>query len=148
LKGISDISLHSHVEVVEEIHGVTFTVDRHPNSFVSLAGLGDYEQNGPFWLSKLGKWRFKISGRRFDVVYDAVSGEPIESQYIGSHIELGTNSPYKDLIPFELASVQDVIDHYQDLIDLFESWPRETKPGTVMLNDGTVQYFYVIEDRQ
>jgi hypothetical protein len=50
------------------------------------------------------------------------------------------------LIPFEINTLQDVVDHYAELVRLFETWPREAEPGTVTLEDGTTQYFYVIED--
>lgn len=50
------------------------------------------------------------------------------------------------VIPFEIKTIQDVVDHYQELVDLFESWPRETEPGTVTLEDGTTQYYDVVEE--
>jgi hypothetical protein len=74
------------------------------------------------------------------------TGEPVESEYFGGHIELGPGSPYNDLIPFELNTLQDLVDHYQDLVDACETWPREAQPGAVTLDDGSTQYYYVVED--
>lgn len=76
------------------------------------------------------------------------TGEPIESNYIAGHLELGPASPYSDLIPFEVNTLQDVVDQYAEIVDLLETWPREAKPGSVKLEDGTTQYFYVIEERE
>ena len=146
VKGISDVQLHSHVEVTEEVHSSNFSVDGHPGSIVALGGLARYADDGRFSVSRVGKWTFKISGRRYGGAYRADTGEPVESNYIGGHIELGSNSPYQDLIPFKIDTLQNVVDHYTDLVDLFDSWPRESEPGSVMLEDGSTQYYYVVED--
>ena len=124
----------------------SFSVDGHPGSIVELGGLGQYADEGRFSVSRVGKWTFKISGRRYAGAYKADTGEPVESDYFGGNIVLGPDSPYKELIPFEVNTLQDVVNHYADLIDLFDSWPRESEPGSVMLEDGLTQYYCVVED--
>lgn len=146
LKGISNIRLHSHVDITEAVHATSFTVDAYPGSMIVLAGLCAYRDGGVFAASRIGKWTFKISGRHYGGAYIAATGEPVESDYFGWHLCLGVDSPYRELIPFEVQTIQDVVDHYQELVDLFESWPRETEPGTVTLEDGTTQYYYVVEE--
>jgi len=147
-KGISNIQLHAHVDIVEEINGISFSVDGHPGSIVSLGGLGHYETESTFAVSQIGKWQFKVSGQRHLGAYNASNGEPVESQYISGYIQLGPSSPYKDLIPFEVNTLQDVVDHYAELVDLFDSWPREAEPGSLTLVDGTTQFFHVVEERE
>lgn len=78
--------------------------------------------------------------------YIAATGDPVESKYSGGYIALGPGSPYSELIPFKVNTLQDVVDHYEDLVDLFETWPGESKPGTVKLEDGSTQYYYVVEE--
>ena len=146
VSGISEIKLHSHVDVVEEVNSSSFSVDGFPGSIVELEGLGLYANKGRFWISRIGKWKFKVSGRRRVGVYRADTGEPIESDYFGSSIELGHNSPYKDLMPFEINTMQDLADRYGDLVELFETWPRKANPGSVTLEDGTIQSYFVVED--
>jgi hypothetical protein len=146
IKGISDIKLHSHVDIVEEVNSSRFSVDGQPNSIIAIGGLGHYEDEGKFAVNRIGKWQFRTFGRRYGGAYNASTGQPVESDYFGWHIQLGTASPYGDLIPFEINTLQDVVDHYAELVRLFETWPREAEPGTVTLEDGTTQYFYVIED--
>ena len=146
--GISIISLHSHIDVTEEINGTSISVDLHPDSIVQLGGLRDYEDTGRFFVSRIGNWRFNVSGRRHMGAYKAATGEPVESEYVGGHIALGPDSPYSELIPFEVNTLQEVVDHYEDLVDLFETWPRESNPGTVTLEDGTTQYYYVVKLRR
>lgn len=144
--GISIISLHSHIDVTEEINGTSISVDLHPDSIVQLGSLRDYEDTGRFFVSRIGNWRFNVSGRRHMGAYIAATGKPVESEYVGAHIVLGPESPYSELIPFEVNSLQDVVNHYEDLVDLFETWPGESNPGTVTLDDGTTQYYYVVKD--
>jgi hypothetical protein len=115
---------------------------------VVLGGLTHYANDGRFSVSRIGKWTFRVSGRRHLGAYSADTGKPVESEYVGFGIELGPNSPYQKLFPFELNTLQDVVDHYPELVDLFESWPRETEPGKVLLGDGTHQQYFVIEESE
>lgn len=145
VKGISDIKLHSHVDITEEINSISFSVKGQPASIVVLGGLTRYADDGRFFVTQVGKWTFWCSGRRSLGAYRADTGEPVESEYFGFSLELGRNSPYKKLFPFELNTLQDVVDHYAELVELFESWPREAEPGTVLLEDGTTQKFFVFD---
>lgn len=146
IRGISNIKLHSYIDITEEVNSSSFSVDSHPGSFVRLGGLCAFADKSKFTVSRIGKWTFRISGRNFGGAYKASTGEPVESDYVGYHIKLGVDSPYRKLIPFEVNTLQDVVDHYQELVDLFESWPREAEPGAVTLEDGTTQYYYVVEE--
>ncbi|MCA9195028.1 MAG: hypothetical protein KDB03_24820 [Planctomycetales bacterium] len=146
VKGISNIQLHSHTEVVEEVHSSSFAVEGHPHSIIEIGGLGQYQSERRFSLTRIGKWTFRVSGCGHIGVSVAATGEAVESDYFGGAIELGPDSPYKKLFPFEVESLQDVVDHYPELIILFETWPREDEPGQVMLEDGTTQSFYVVEE--
>lgn len=71
----------------------------------------------------------KSLGCRVMGATDSETGKPVESKYLSSHIEFGRQSPYNALIPFEFKTLQDVVDHYQDLVELFDSWQSESKPG-------------------
>lgn len=146
VSGISNVKLNFHVDVTEEVNSSSFSVDGHPDSVVGLAGLARYADESRFAVNRVGKWSFRVSGRRHMGAYRADTGEPVASHYFGFSIELGPNSPYKALITFEIDTLQDLVDHYAELIDLFETWPRESEPGSVVLEDGSVQYYYVVED--
>jgi hypothetical protein len=146
VQGISNVKLLSHIDVVEEVNGCSFSVDGQPGSMISVSGLRAYVDQGSFSVSKIGKWRFQIFGKRHMGNFLESTGEPIESNYVSGHLELGPASPYRDLFPFEVNTLQDVVNHYPDFVDLLESWPRKDKPGSVKLEDGTTQFFYVIEE--
>jgi hypothetical protein len=146
IKGISNIRLHSHIDIVEEVHGSSFSVDSVPDSEISIGGLMRFSEQGTFSVVRVGKWTFRVSGRAYLGAYKADTGEPVEGEYYGSHIEFGANSPYRDMFPFEVNTVQDIVDHYSELVELLEMWPREAEPGTVTLEDGTTQYFYVVDE--
>ena len=142
---IHSIQIHGHDDVVEEVNRSSFSVDGYPDSIVVIGGLSHYEHERCFSISQIGKWRFRVYGCRHNGAYRADTGEPVESFYIGFNLTLGPNSPYQHLLPFEVHSLDDLVDHYVELIELFESWPREAKPGTVVLDDGTTQYYHVVD---
>jgi hypothetical protein len=146
IQGISNIQLHSCVDVIEEVNSSSFSVDSHPGSIIRIGGLCHYADKGRFAVSRIGNWTFRISSRIVGEAHVAATGEPVESDYFKYHMIFGVDSPYRELFPFEVNTLQDVVDHYQELVDLFESCPREAEPGTVTLEDGTTQYYYVVEE--
>lgn len=146
--GISNIQLNSTPDLAEEINSSRFTVDEHPGSIVEIGGLGDLADKGGFSVRRIGKWAFRVTGCRHLGIYNKDTGDPVESIYYGDTIRLGPNNPYKHLFPFEVNTLQDLADHYGELVELLESWPREAEPGTVTLDDGTTETFYVIENDQ
>jgi len=147
VEGISDINLRTYVDGTEEVTSITFRVDGQPDSIIELGGLWHYENSGRFYVARIGKWTFRVSGRRHLGAYIEKTGEPVESEYSSDHIGFGPHSPLNDLIPFEANTLQDIVDHYQDLVELLETWPRESEPGKVTLDDGTIQYYYVVEEQ-
>lgn len=145
LQGISNIKLHAYVDVTEEINSSSFTVDGQTGSLVALGGLASYEKGRRFWVTRVGPWNFRVTGRRHIGAKNAVTGEPVQSDYLGSGIELGPNSPYNSLFPFKLTTPQDLVDHYAELVDIFETWPGKANPGKVTLADGTTQFYHVLK---
>lgn len=145
VKGIA-YEITTFADDVEEVARVNITLDEHPDSHIAISGLGKYRSDRRFGISRIGKWRFVIYGRHYAGAYLEATGEPVESDYLGGHIELGPYSPYNKIIPFKVHTLHDLVEHYQELVDLFETWPREAEPGTLTLEDGSPQYFYVVED--
>jgi len=41
-----------------------------------------------------------------------------------------------------------VVDHYRELVELLEAWPREAEPVALTLEDGTTQQFFVVKERE
>ena len=140
-----EYSIDTHQDVMEEVAKVTITVDSIPDSKIVLVGLSEYESNGRFAISQLGKWQFVITGSTFLGATDSKTGEPVKSNYWGGYIAMAPHSPYKEFIPFPINTVQDIVDHYEELNDLFDTWPRESEPGQVILEDGSVQKYYVLD---
>lgn len=138
-------SINTFEDVTEEVANVTITVDSVPDSKIVLVGLSEYESNGCFAITQIGKWRFVTTGSRFLGAVDSVTGKPEKSNYWGGHLAINPNSPYKEIIPFPINTVQDIVDHYEELVEFFDSWPRESNPGRVILEDGSVQKYYVLD---
>nr|MCU0720530.1 hypothetical protein [Pirellula sp.] len=147
LKEIDGIgySISTHEDFIEEVASVTITLKDLPDSRIVVYGLATYESRGAFALGEIGKWRFVIQGRRFLGATDSSTGEPVESNYWGGCIQLGADNPYEKIIPYPTHTLQDIIDHYEELVDYLDTWPRESDPGQVILEDGSVQKYYVLD---
>jgi hypothetical protein len=147
LKKIDGIgySISTHEDVLEEVASVTITLKDLPESRIVVYGLATYESTGTFALGEIGKWRLVIQGRRFLGATDSSTGEPVESNYWGGCIQLGADNPYEKIIPYPTHTLQDIIDHYEELVDYLDTWPRESDPGQVILEDGSVQKYYVLD---
>ena len=145
IKGIA-YEITTFIDVVEEVARVNITLDEHPDSHIAISSLGSYRSEHKLGISRIGKWQFVIFGRRHAGAYHVATGEPVESDYLSRHIEFGPDSPYNKIIPFKVQTLHDLVEHYPELVDLFETWPREAEPGTLTLEDGSTQYFYVVEE--
>ena len=141
-----DYTMLSHEDIFEKIGSVTITIDSIPDSQIVLLGLARYGKSGRFAISQIGKWRFVIQGTTYLGATDAKTGEPVKSNYWGGYIDAGRKGPYRDLIPYPTDTLQDIIDHYEELVEHFDSWPRESDPGRVVLDDGSLQKYYVISN--
>jgi len=140
-----DYSMLTYEDVVEEVGSVTITIDDIPESRIVVQGLEQYKTSGQFAISEIGKWRFVIAGTTFMGAKNSSTGEPVKSNYWGGYITLGRDSPYRELIPYPTNTLQDIVDHYRELVDYFETWPRESEPGEVILDDGSAQRYYALE---
>lgn len=146
--GICDISLNGFEEEFgESVATTSFSLKDHPDSCPQIAGLENYESTRQFHLAQIGPWQFVVAGRRHLGAVVAATGEPVETDCIGGSIEIGGNSPYMELIPYNVTTLEGLIDNYDNLATMFASWPRDSNPGQVTLDDGTKQYFYVVRDK-
>jgi hypothetical protein len=144
IKGIS-YTLDTVADVSERVTKATITIDGIPDSQVVVVGLPQYATSGRFAISQIGRWRFVVSGLAYLGAKDSETGEPIQSGYLAGYLTLGKNSPYRDVIPFPINTPQDLINHYQEFVNLLESWPIESAPGRVFLEDGSVQSYFVFD---
>ncbi|XZE22013.1 hypothetical protein SH449x_001929 [Pirellulaceae bacterium SH449] len=144
IKGIS-YTLDTVADVSEKVTKATIAIDGIPDSQFVVVGLPQYAANGRFAISQIGRWRFVVSGLAYLGAEDSETGEPIQSSYLVGYLTLGTNSPYQEMIPFPVNTLQDLINHYQQFVTLLESWPIESAPGRVFLDDGSAQSYFVFD---
>ncbi|MCC9606862.1 hypothetical protein LOC68_15740 [Blastopirellula sp. JC732] len=62
--------------------------------------------------------------------------------FIGIDVHQGGR--FEKSFPFPLQSIDDIAAHYDELVELLDTWPREEKPGRMETADGlTIEYWKV-----
>lgn len=73
---------------------------------------------------------FQLGPYRFSGHVETVEQDGRTSKSNPSSIELGTDGVFRDQLPCQIDSIQDLIEHYDELIVFFnEEWPRANDPG-------------------
>lgn len=85
-------------------------------------------------LRQVGRWRLR----------GAILADPPATPLFIDSINVEPNGAFQNLFPFPLRSVDDIVDNYDELVKLLETWPREDQPGRVE-HDG-ISYEYWVED--
>ena len=60
-------------------------------------------------------------------------------------IDVGPEGPFARLFPFELSSVQDVLDRYDEIRAELARWPVQPEYASFTDEQGT-RYFYAVKD--
>lgn len=84
-------------------------------------------------FTRIGPWRLKAQAT------DKVSGYVWNAR----GFETGTAGKFRDKFPFAVASIDDIVEHYDEIVAILESWPRESEPGR--WEDEYIQIDYWVE---
>ena len=73
----------------------------------------------------------------------AATGEPVQSDFWGFAINIGSNGEFARFFPFQIGTVQDVIARYDDICSILASWPVVPERDHFTDEEGTDYYFSV-----
>jgi hypothetical protein len=91
-------------------------------------------------LRTIGPYSINVQGRGYRGAYETATGNPVQSEFYEGDIDIGTGGEFAHLFPFKLLKVQDVINHYEDILGIIAAWPVE--PDKAHFKDDTGTDFY------
>ncbi|TWT38347.1 MFS transporter [Blastopirellula retiformator] len=117
-------------------HEIEFSLSGRPDTLVKIFAderLRTCDSDEPLRkvvLHQVGRVRFRATVDSSQMDY------PIEVM----GINVGPNGLFADQFPFPLRSIDDFVDHYDELVKIFETWPREDQPGRFAYEIDGVEY--------
>lgn len=128
-----------------EVEYLEFSLAGKPSSRVGIVVPhgGRIDEGHALLLSQVGPWRLHCKGYGQVGAYDSTTMEPIKSYFHWRCIDVGSEGPFAESLPFEVHSIGDIITHYDELVALFAEWPTEKSPGRLEDSSGQVLEFYV-----
>jgi hypothetical protein len=141
---IENVRIEGNEDAFYEAEWVEFSIAGKPGSKVALVIPHAERIDGgtKLWLSQLGPWSFTTFGHGYNGVYRSETGEPIKTDFNWSWINVGSDGPFAALIPVKANTVADIVDHYDELVEFFEMWPKQSTPGKVQDRSGTLLHYY------
>jgi hypothetical protein len=131
-------------DFTENIIVTTIELRDRPDATLRLCHLEDHE-NGSFrhlYVQQIGDLTFVVGGVYVSDQPNRTTGEPVTSQFWRCDVDIGPDSQLKDVLPFTVSTLDELIERYDELIAYFETWPTAGNRGTIRLPDGTERYYY------
>ncbi|MCC9606863.1 hypothetical protein LOC68_15735 [Blastopirellula sp. JC732] len=150
MPGIDNVVVHGHEVSRFEVDSVQFSLAGRPDTLVKLGGqeeLFDCKSSDrleSLAVLQIGPWTFGGQGKK--PRKGSTAEEPLFSKFGIYALSFGPDSPLRDLVPLKIESVDDLVEHYDELVELLESWPRKEAPGHLERGDETLDY-WVIDNR-
>lgn len=125
---------------------VRFSIPGKPHSLVVFSPGNEYvryEYDTPLDTCML----YQIGPCRFREFRKYASGEAFSEL---DAIYVGPRGAYQKLVPFEINSIRDIVEHYDELVTFFENeWPSKESPGELDVGESrdplTINYWREIE---
>lgn len=77
-------------------------------------------------IEQIGPWTFDGYGQEPVAGYDPAK---VTAPFTIDALTLGEEGRMQALLPWKIESVDDLVSHYDELVELLETWPRREKPG-------------------
>lgn len=130
---------------IENIVVTEIELRERPDANLRLCRLEDHE-NGSFrhlHVQQIGKLNFCVGGFRDSDAPDKKTGKPVKRAFWWSDVDIGPDSKLKDILPFTVSTLDELIERYDEIIAYFETWPSPENRGTIRLSDGSELYYYI-----
>ncbi len=132
-------------ELTESILLTTIELRDRPDATLKLCRLEDHE-NGVFrhlhvrqigdLIPLVGHWR--DSDRPNEKI-----GEPVRRYSWRPDADIGPDSELKDILPFTVSTLDELIEHYDEILAYFETCQTSGNRGTIRLPDGSELDYHV-----
>lgn len=136
-------------DITENIIVTRIELRERPDAILKLCRLEGHE-NGSFrhlYVQQIGHLTFVFGGYRVSDRPDSKTGEPVKSRFWQGDVDIGPDSMLRDVLPFTVSTLDELIARYDELIAYFETWPTSGNRGTIRSPDGSERYYYVIKQK-
>lgn len=128
---------------VEEIE---FSLAGRPDSLIRVSADPKFQNCSPnhtldyILIEQIGHW--KIDGRGYLVGNQG----KLATYWDSPGLLVGKLGPHRDDFPFRLASIGDLIAHYDEVIEVLETWPDRSDPHKAFFGDEVIVESWVKEN--
>lgn len=140
MDGIADVQIHGDETSRRfAVRRIQFSLANRPETLVeiyashSLRSCRSNDRQSHLTFTRIGPWRITAQAKVKNMArtWDALG------------IETGTAGKFRDKFPFAVESIDDVVQRYDEIVAILESWPRESEPGR--WEDEHIQIDYWVE---
>ncbi|MBI2437639.1 MAG: hypothetical protein HYV36_02340 [Lentisphaerae bacterium] len=147
IPGCTLISITGNEDVTLE--HITAKVELEGKGTLILSELGpeSFRQTGEMRLHQIGniEMRQHSYGYGSAGLYITKAGKPKKFHGYAGWIDIGTQGPYADILPVKIQKVQDVIQHFDQILATLSKWPKEPEKLTVTAKDGTLYEASIVD---
>lgn len=132
-------------DITENIIVTVIELRDRPDATLRLCRLEDHE-NGSFrhlYVSQIGDLILFVGGYRDSDRPKKENGEPAMWDFAQPSVDIGPDSEFKDILPFTVSTLDELIERYDAIIAYFETWPTSDNRGTIRLPGGDELQYYV-----
>lgn len=143
MKSISNVKLQGHTyyrydQEAFEVSTIDFSLAGRPDTLIRLHAdkrLRTDDSDEPLStvvIYRIDRWEFHGTLRNPDSSKSRITG-----------LNVGEHGPFENYFPFRFRTLDDIVDHYDELAKLAKEWPREDQPGEFTYQHGDVQYWAI-----
>ena len=136
MEGVSLIDAWGHKDVTFEHIGAEIEVAEKGRVRFSELSSSSFTSNPRICLEKIGPYHFIYRGNGYMGVNNIETNEPMISEFMGSSIDVGKDGWFAGFFSFQIQSVQDVIQRYDEICEVISQWAIFPKEQNFISPDG------------
>ena len=143
MEGVSLIDAWGHEDLTFEHIGAEIEVaEKGLVRFTELSS-SSFTSNPKICLEKIGPYHFTYRGNGYIGVNNIETNKPMISEFMGSSIDVGKDGWFAGFFSFQIHSVQDVIQRYDEICEVISQWPIFPKEQNFISRDGVEMWISV-----
>ena len=136
MEGVSLIDAWGHEDLTFEHIGAEIEVAEKGRVRFSELSSSSFTSNPRICLEKIGPYHFIYRGNGYMGVNNIETNEPMISEFMGSSIDVGKDGWFAGFFSFQIQSVQDVIQRYDEICEVISQWAIFPKEQNFISPDG------------
>ena len=136
MEGVRLIDAWGHEDLTFEHIGAEIEVAEKGRVRFTELSTSSFTSNPKICLEKIGPYHFTYRGNGYIGVHNIETNESMMSEFMGSSIDVGKDGWFAGFFSFQIHSVQDVIQRYDEICEVISQWPIFPKEQNFISRDG------------